>query len=213
MRKICKIILLSVVLFTHIYGEGSNNAVIGSENNTIGLTIKNTGNDTAKDLTITTQQVPQWLEIFESNYSKGDIEAGHEKTFRYLFNINHSAPQDTLVNIDFLITTANGESWTKTIPINVTAPKKYSLKQNYPNPFNPITNISYELPNKAIVSLKVYNITGQEIATLVDEEQSAGIHTSQWNVSSFASGAYIYILQAKDEFGEQSFKKKMTVIK
>jgi hypothetical protein len=75
-------------------------------------------------------------------------------------------------------------------------PLGYSLRQNYPNPFNPATTISYSLPFDAHVSLKVYNMLGEEIATLVDGELSAGEHTATWNASEFPSGTYIYMIKA-----------------
>jgi hypothetical protein len=77
-------------------------------------------------------------------------------------------------------------------------PQEFSLLQNYPNPFNPSTTIQYDLPIKAYVTLKIYNSLGQEVATLVDGDLNAGIHTTQWNGSGAASGLYFYRLQAGD---------------
>ncbi len=72
---------------------------------------------------------------------------------------------------------------------------KYELNDNYPNPFNPSTTISYELAAAGFTTLKIYNILGKEIATLVNEKQNAGTHMVQWNASSFSSGVYFYKLQ------------------
>lgn len=77
-------------------------------------------------------------------------------------------------------------------------PKVYSLHNNFPNPFNPATTISYDLPRQGIVSLKVYNIVGEEIATLVNAEQSAGRYKIDWNASELASGVYFYRIQAAE---------------
>jgi hypothetical protein len=72
--------------------------------------------------------------------------------------------------------------------------EQFSLNQNYPNPFNPSTIIQYSLPTKANVSLKVYDILGREIATLVDDKLQRGTYEVQWDASSFAGGVYFYRL-------------------
>ena len=72
----------------------------------------------------------------------------------------------------------------------------YSLSQNYPNPFNPNTIIKYGIPETGYIKLKVYDILGNEITTLVKEEKAPGNYSVEWNASSIASGVYIYRLQA-----------------
>jgi len=75
-------------------------------------------------------------------------------------------------------------------------PRAFALEQNYPNPFNPSTAIAYDLPSESHVTLKVYNMLGQEVATLVDNQSSAGRHTVTWNAGSQPSGIYFYRLTA-----------------
>jgi hypothetical protein len=72
----------------------------------------------------------------------------------------------------------------------------YRLEQNYPNPFNPSTTISFSLPRTEVVSLKVYDLLGREIATLVEGREEAGEHSATWNAKSLASGVYFYQLKA-----------------
>jgi hypothetical protein len=76
--------------------------------------------------------------------------------------------------------------------------EQYVLNQNYPNPFNPTTNISYTLPKNVKVNLSIFNLTGQKVAELTNEFQSAGYHTIQWNAKDIASGVYYYQIQAGD---------------
>jgi hypothetical protein len=75
---------------------------------------------------------------------------------------------------------------------NVTLPTEFGLDQNYPNPFNPSTTINYQLPEKNHVSLKVYDILGNLVTTLVDQEMEAGYYSVNWNASQLASGIYVY---------------------
>ncbi len=75
-------------------------------------------------------------------------------------------------------------------------PSQYMLFQNYPNPFNPTTTINWQLPVSSHVSIKVYDLIGKEVATLVNEVREAGYYKTEFNATSFASGIYIYRLQA-----------------
>lgn len=88
-------------------------------------------------------------------------------------------------------------------------PDSYSLSQNYPNPFNPSTAISYKLSANSYVTLKVYDVLGREVATLVDEKQNAGTHVVSFNASRLPSGVYFYRLNA----GTFTATRKMLMIK
>ena len=88
-------------------------------------------------------------------------------------------------------------------------PSIFLLEQNYPNPFNPTTTIKYDLPKQSYITLKVYNILGQEVATLVNAVRQAGSYSIVFSASSLPSGVYVYTL-ATDEFIST---KKMIVIK
>jgi hypothetical protein len=88
-------------------------------------------------------------------------------------------------------------------------PRQFALNQNYPNPFNPSTVISFDLPQRANVSLVVFNLLGQVVARLIDREMSAGKQSVIWNADSNAAGIYFYRLTA----GEFSETKKMVLLK
>jgi hypothetical protein len=77
-------------------------------------------------------------------------------------------------------------------------PSAYALQQNYPNPFNPSTIIRFELPHASAVSLTVYNVLGQEVLTLIEEEKPAGIYDVQFSAAHLSSGMYMYRLRAGD---------------
>ncbi len=88
-------------------------------------------------------------------------------------------------------------------------PTDFSLSQNYPNPFNPSTEIKYSIPKSGSVTLKVYDILGQEVTTLVNQEQKQGSYSVNFNASKLASGIYMYKLQS----GDFSVTKKMMLLK
>lgn len=85
----------------------------------------------------------------------------------------------------------------------------YSLSQNFPNPFNPVTIINYQLAMNNYVTLKIYDILGNEVATLVNEEQSSGYYKIEWDASSLSSGVYFYTILS----GDFVSTKKMLLLK
>jgi len=85
----------------------------------------------------------------------------------------------------------------------------FNLEQNYPNPFNPVTRINYQIPERSLVSLKVYDVLGNEIATLVNEEKPAGYYEIEFNAANLPSGIYFYKLRA----GEFVETKKMVLLR
>ncbi|MBS1493718.1 MAG: T9SS type A sorting domain-containing protein, partial [Bacteroidetes bacterium] len=88
-------------------------------------------------------------------------------------------------------------------------PDKYELAQNYPNPFNPTTKINFSLPKQGFVSLNIFDVTGREVAKLVNEVTEAGYHSVDFNASNFASGVYFYRIEA----GEFTDTRRMMLIK
>jgi flagellar hook assembly protein FlgD len=93
-------------------------------------------------------------------------------------------------------------------------PKSFRVSQNYPNPFNPTTEIEYAIPHSANVSIKIYNMLGQKVKTLVSGEEAAGTYSVQWNGDNdfgakVTSGAYIYRIIA----GNHVVTKKMIMMK
>ena len=85
----------------------------------------------------------------------------------------------------------------------------FRLKQNYPNPFNPLTSIDFQIPNSEFVTLGIYNILGQKVATLVNEKKQSGSYNVKWDADKHAAGVYYYQLKA----GEYLEVKKMVLLK
>ena len=93
--------------------------------------------------------------------------------------------------------------------LNTGIPEGYRLSQNYPNPFNPSTNIEFAVPEKNNVTLKIYNVHGQEVAVLANGEYQAGTYMVNWNARDIASGVYFYTIQS----GSFTQTKKLLLVK
>ena len=88
-------------------------------------------------------------------------------------------------------------------------PSDYKLEQNYPNPFNPATKITFGIPKSGLVKLEIYDLLGQKISTLINEEMPAGYHSVDFDAKDFSSGIYIYLLSVNDLM----ISKKMILLK
>lgn len=104
-----------------------------------------------------------------------------------------------LFQLQWLCFTAQADTSTSVPePLDSAVPQKYGLEQNFPNPFNPTTWIEFVVPNKSVVSLKVYNLLGEEMKELAGRELPAGKHTVSFDGSQIASGIYFYNMSAED---------------
>jgi len=150
--------------------------------------------------TVTFRAVTQTIE---------SIAPQSERSATFTFDVGRPVSANTTDSLDFLITDRSGAAWHKSIIIKYTPPAVFALEQNFPNPFNPSTTIYYQLPIDGRVSLKVYNVLGQEVTTLFDEQQSAGYHEARLDASTLASGLYFYRMSA----GNFTAVRKLMVIK
>jgi len=133
--------------------------------------------------------IPDWTDVTETQL-KILVDEGNDGTI-----------DDTLSLINKLTGIGNDQG--------SVIPKEFRLEQNYPNPFNPSTTIRYQIPINSHVSLKVYDVLGNEVATLVDEYREAGRYEVEFNAKGLASGVYFYKLQA----GIFVETKKMLLVK
>ena len=126
----------------------------------------------------------------------------------YYFNDDNLAP--AVYNYRIKQVDYDGSiEYSQVINADLTTPNTFTLEQNYPNPFNPSTSISYSIPNNSFVTLKVYDILGNEVATLVNQTQAAGNYTLTFDASNLSNGVYLYSIKA-DNFSDV---KKMIFMK
>ncbi|MBV6477671.1 MAG: hypothetical protein HGGPFJEG_00413 [Ignavibacteria bacterium] len=160
-------------------------------------------------LNITNPDAPQEVAWYDT-YPQNNNESYNGCWGVYMFPSGKIAASDRqtglyVIKTNFPMTGTGLQSNINSIP------DKYELSQNYPNPFNPETKINYSIPAAGKVSLKVYDILGNEIATLVNGDKPAGNHTAEFSADKYglSSGVYFYTLKA----GEFSETKKMNLIK
>jgi hypothetical protein len=141
----------------------------------------------------------------------GDIVAGASVLSLTTYRINFLDNLKESRNVSFVIQIASNGLfyWSDTFDVWVEVPTGFALEQeriptdfvlnqNYPNPFNPSTTIQFDLPKTSEVSLKIFNILGEEVATLVSDRLSAGSYSYEWDASHLPSGVYLYRLETED---------------
>ena len=171
-----------------------------------------------------------------SAQAKPDLEAGQGTVANLVFEVNDPALEELTIQahtIDkpfhelafvYHETGAQGEpmimvdkpdfesvsfALTDVSPSSAVLPDHFELAQNYPNPFNPTTIVGFSLPTASQVTLDVYNVLGQKVATLIDERLDAGLHEAEWDAGGKSSGVYFYRLTT-EQFTDT---KKMLLLK
>ena len=185
-----------------------------SSGNTIELAVANTATSPLAGVKVEARDIPTWLKFAATEQRIALLKAQQELAVTFAFSVDKTAPVQKNQTLRFVIVAPSGEQWTKEITVAVAAPSKFEVYQNYPNPFNPNTAISYQLSAASKVSLKIYNLLGQEVTSLVDEDRLAGYHQETWDATRCASGVYVYQLMATDEQGsKQVARKRMLLLK
>ncbi len=172
------------------------------------VTILNMGSSTANavvSLPVNEMNLDSSKIYYMTNLLEGDVISG---TPAELSSI--SVPMDNFSAKVYLLADSIVQvTGIREVASGTEVPEAFNLSQNYPNPFNPETKIHYSLPKQGKVVLKVFDVLGEEIAALVNSEQSAGEHSVTFNGKNRASGIYIYRI----EYGNKSVTKKMVLLR
>ncbi len=151
--------------------------------------------------------VEQWVQKYNGPVNSGDY--AKVVTVDGLGNV-YVAGHSPGIGFNYdLVTIKYSQNITSVYESDNKIPDSYSLNQNYPNPFNPLTTINFTIPNEEFVNLKVFNTLGQEVATLVNKEISAGSYSVPFDAARLTSGIYIYKISA----GSFAETKKMILLK
>jgi len=204
------LLVILLLINESLFAQNIYEVTPGTKGNEIKLTVANISEtNQASNVNIILTKKSSSLSFSKEEEIIESIEAKSEAEALFTFDVERNASINKKDTVEFMILDGSGIMMMKTFIFSYTVPKEFKLEQNYPNPFNPSTRIQYQLPTNARVTLKVYDILGSEVATLVNEEQEAGYKEVQFNGSNIASGMYVYRLQA----GEYVSVKKMMVLK
>jgi subtilisin family serine protease len=149
----------------------------------------------------------RWIEV---GFVPGFGSTTERKSYSFTdVNLSMGAYSYRLKQIDFDGT----YEYSNEVFAEVSAPKNFALLQNYPNPFNPSTKIEFSIPEMSNVSIEIYNVIGELVASLVNQNLHAGYHSLNFNASNLPSGTYIYQLKANGQNGTFVDVKKMLLMK
>ncbi|HQI40797.1 MAG TPA: T9SS type A sorting domain-containing protein [Ignavibacteriaceae bacterium] len=186
------------------------NWITATETNNQGFEIQRSENFGNEELSEWIHSEQEWNVIgFVPGY--GTTSESHEYSFVDNLTLNHNHTlYYRLKQIDY----DGSYVYSDIIEVKLETPKQFSLEQNYPNPFNPITTINFNLAFDSKVSLKIFNVLGQEIAVLLNDQMNAGQHKISFNASSLNSGVYFCRLNADAVDGQKfSSTRKMILAK
>ncbi|MFC1509029.1 T9SS type A sorting domain-containing protein [Candidatus Omnitrophota bacterium] len=206
MKRVLVLAVLSLFLLTaYLWAEKPPVIVLCEGENELPVFVFNKLSTDVKGISVEISQknVPEWLQV-ERKIHTIDVETGVKGSEHLLLVLTVSdAPENAGALIPFTLKEKNGKTWSFSAHVTVSAkePVRDILFENYPNPFNPSTTIRYSLRENRHTTLTVFNSLGQEIRTLVDSPQTAGVHTASWDGrnelgQNVSSGVYLYRLRS-----------------
>ncbi|AFH50501.1 Peptidase S8/S53 subtilisin kexin sedolisin [Ignavibacterium album JCM 16511] len=208
------IVIFFLLLIIENNAQNTYNVQPGVKNNQIVLQLSNVSTtESTSKVEVKLIRNSKNLKFNQTEKIIENITQGTETEVGFIFDVDYNIKNAEADTIEFLITDNKSIYQTKQFILQYTQPTEYKLEQNYPNPFNPTTKIRYSIPNVgtglALSTLKVYDILGNEVVTLVNEEKPAGYYEIEFNATELSSGVYFYRLQS----GNFTQTKKMVLMR
>ncbi len=186
----------------------------GSKGNILQLEVINAGHQAGSNLKVVATNIPDWIQLNHNSVFLKSLSPDQSQTVNFTFDATKEAIVGKTATLSFKILEHGKEIGNRTFSLRSEAPAVFKLFNNYPNPFNPATTISYQLPEIMNVNIMIYNILGQRIATLVNENQKPGNYQFKWDASRQSSGMYLYRFQGTAKSGKTYVdEQKMLLIK
>ncbi len=210
MKKIIGLISITALLtMPEILAQSAYKITPGSKGNEIIFSLVNESKTCdAEVVNVALMNIPRGIEVCRGELSIADVKKGEEKEVVFIFDAKRipAAQKDTL---KFQITAKRGILEIKEIILEYTLPEEMRLEQNYPNPFNPVTVIEFGIAKQGKYNLSIYNLLGQLIDTISDQEYQPGYFRLNYNASKLSSGIYIYKLSGENS----NMIRKMMLLK
>ncbi len=170
----------------------SFSSMINDRNVTLHWSTTSESNNSGFDIERSAANSSEWTKVgYLNGFGNSEITHSYSYTDRNLASGTYSY---RLKQIDY---NGNFEYHNLNSEVVIGIPTAFNLRQNYPNPFNPSTTINFDMPKDGFVTLKVYNTSGKEVASLVNETRAAGYHTVSFNAANLSSGVYYYRLESE----------------
>lgn len=210
-----KTMIIIILIVCTIQAQSIYELTPGVKGNQIVLQLSNiSSTESAENVEVKLIKQVENLTFSKTEVVIKDINTAEDKEAEFEFDVRYNSTITKNDTVEFLITDNQTIRVTKQFIFTYTQPKEFRLEQNFPNPFNPATEIRYTIPSNvkremSNVVLKVYDVLGNEVATMVNEEKPAGYYEVEFNASNIASGVYIYRLST----GSFNATKKLMVLK
>jgi len=201
--------IIFLLLATTIVGQKTYEVIPGTKGNEIVLSIANESKtDSAEKITVALTNNPKGIELCNKLVEINKLKPSEERETVFSFDAKR-IPGTLKDTLKFVITDNKGGSWKKEIVIEYALPKEFKLEQNYPNPFNPSTTIEFTVPHNGRYILSVYNVLGQLVNILAEDDYQSGYYKVTFDAGRLASGMYIYRLSGSNV----NISKKMILMK
>ncbi|MEO1076003.1 MAG: T9SS type A sorting domain-containing protein [Bacteroidota bacterium] len=178
-----------------------------STGHALELEVAHTADDTTERteptaFTVTLADAPAWLAVTPAAVTLDALAPGTDALARFAFDVLDTAPVAEPGAMTFEIATDDGQTWTKTVRVEVAAPEAFAVAGAYPNPFAHAAEVVYDLPADATVTFAVYDVLGR-VVQQTRGEQAAGRHTAALTGAGLASGVYVWRLVALGTDGQR----------
>ncbi|MEL6773089.1 MAG: T9SS type A sorting domain-containing protein, partial [Bacteroidota bacterium] len=205
MKLLALCVFVASLILPALAQEAAPHALpFASTGHTLELEVAHADNERAQPaaFTVTLADAPAWLAVTPAAVTLDALAPGTDALARFAFDVADTAPVGEPGAMTFALATPEGQTWTKTVRVEVAAPEAFAVAGAYPNPFAHAAEVVYDLPADATVTFAVYDLLGRVVHE-VRTEQAAGRHTAAVTGAGLASGVYVWRLVALGTDGQR----------
>ncbi|MEL7170294.1 MAG: T9SS type A sorting domain-containing protein [Bacteroidota bacterium] len=205
MKLLALCVFVASLILPALAQEAAPHALpFASTGHTLELEVAHADNERAQPaaFTVTLADAPVWLAVTPAAVTLDALAPGTDALARFVFDVTEEAPVGEPGAMTFEIATDDGQTWTKTVRVEVAAPEAFAVAGAYPNPFAHAAEVVYDLPADATVTFAVYDLLGR-VVQQTRGEQAAGRHTAAVTGAGLASGVYVWRLVALGTDGQR----------